>query len=97
MLQNIPPSMTLAELEDQDFSGEEREFSSFSYRVLAGRNLGKFMRVPPIFGPEDENLARIEALLTNWRLHLPSSKKDALNQKLQSDEMIFQANMMTHA
>ncbi|KAJ3947650.1 hypothetical protein N0V92_013139 [Colletotrichum tropicale] len=94
---NIPPSMTLAELEDQDFSGEEREFSSFSYRVLAGRNLGKFMRVPPIFGPEDENLARIEALLTNWRLHLPSSKKDALNQKLQSDEMIFQANMMTHA
>ncbi|KAF4828139.1 putative transcriptional regulatory protein STB4 [Colletotrichum tropicale] len=94
---NIPPPMTLAELEDQDFSGEEREFSSFSYRVLAGRNLGKFMRVPPIFGPEDENLARIEALLTNWRLHLPSSKKDALNQKLQSDEMIFQANMMTHA
>ncbi|KAF6820288.1 C6 zinc finger domain-containing protein [Colletotrichum plurivorum] len=94
---NIPPPMSLADLEDQDFSGDDREFSSFAYRVLAGRNLGKFMRVPPIFGPEDENLARIEALLTNWRLHLPTSKKDALNQKLQSDEMIFQANMMTHA
>lgn len=89
--------MTLVDLEDRDFSGEDREFSSFAYRVLAGRNLGKFMRVPPIIGPDDENLARIEALLTNWRLHLPASKKDALSQKLQSDEMIFQANMMTHA
>ncbi|KAK1999920.1 hypothetical protein LX36DRAFT_654964 [Colletotrichum falcatum] len=94
---NIPPPMSLTDLEDQDFSGEERSFSSFAYRILAGRNLGKLMRVPPIFGPEDENLARIEALLTNWRLHLPAAKKNALDQKLQPDEMIFQANMMTNA
>ncbi|KAL2881091.1 hypothetical protein SGCOL_003381 [Colletotrichum sp. CLE4] len=94
---SIPPPLTLTDLEDQDFSGDDREFSSFAYRILAGRNLGKFMRVPPIYGPDDENLGRIEALLTNWRLHLPLSKKDALNQKLQSDEMIFQANMMTNA
>ncbi|OHE95513.1 hypothetical protein CORC01_09246 [Colletotrichum orchidophilum] len=94
---SIPPPLTLTDLEDQDFSGDDRQFSSFAYRILAGRNLGKFMRVPPIFGPDDENLARIEALLTNWRLHLPLSKKDALNQKLQLDEMIFQASMMTHA
>ncbi|TEA15437.1 hypothetical protein C8034_v002478 [Colletotrichum sidae] len=91
----IPTPMSLADLENQDFSGEDREFSSFAYRILAGRNLGKFMRTT-VFGPEDENLAKIEALLTNWRLHLPEAKKDALNQKLQSDEMIFQANMMTH-
>ncbi|KAJ0159459.1 hypothetical protein CTA2_9657 [Colletotrichum tanaceti] len=93
----IPPPLTLADLEDRDFSGEDREFSSFAYRILAGRNLGRFMRVPPIFGPDDENLARIEALLTNWRLHLPASKRDALDQKLQPDEMIFQASMMTNA
>ncbi|KAF3345908.1 hypothetical protein HYQ45_000795 [Verticillium longisporum] len=94
---NIPQPMYLEDLEDREFSGETREFSSFSYRIAAGRNLGKFMRVPPIFGPEDENLARIEALLTNWRMHLPPAKRDALSQKLQSDEMIFQASMMTHA
>ncbi|KXH27117.1 hypothetical protein CNYM01_04391 [Colletotrichum nymphaeae SA-01] len=93
----IPPPLTLTDLEDQDFSGDDRQFSSFAYRILAGRNLGKFMRVPPIYGPDDENLGRIEALLTNWRLHLPLSKRDALNQKLQSDEMIFQASMMTNA
>ncbi|KZL68348.1 C6 zinc finger domain-containing protein [Colletotrichum tofieldiae] len=94
---NIPQPMTLEDLEDQDFSGEDRQFSSFAYRVLAGRNLGRFMRIPPIFGPDDENLARIETLLTNWRLHLPTSKRNALDQKLQPDEMIFQANMMTNA
>lgn len=94
---NIPAPMFLDDLEDREFSGEQREFSSFAYRIAAGRNLGKFMRVPPIYGPEDENLARIEALLTNWRLHLPPDKKDALSQKLQPDEMIFQASMMTHA
>ncbi|GKT53752.1 C6 zinc finger domain-containing protein [Colletotrichum tofieldiae] len=95
--QYLSGPMTLEDLEDQDFSGEDRQFSSFAYRVLAGRNLGRFMRIPPIFGPDDENLARIETLLTNWRLHLPTSKRNALDQKLQPDEMIFQANMMTNA
>jgi hypothetical protein len=89
--------MYLEDLEDKEFSGDDREFSSFAYRIQAARNLGKFMRAPPIFGPDDENLARIENLLTNWRKHLPQSKRDALNKNCQLDEMIFQANMMTHA
>lgn len=89
--------MYLEDLEDTDFSGEDQEFSSFAYRILCARNLGKFMRVPPIFGPDDENLARIEALLTNWRLHLPESKKDALYKDGKLDEMMFQAHMMLHA
>lgn len=97
LLQNIPPSMTLEELETRDFSGEDREFSSFAYRILSGRTLGKFMRTPPFYGPEDENVARIEALLTNWRLHLPQNKRDALQHNGQLDEMMFQAHMMNHA
>lgn len=97
MLQRIPIPLYLEDLEDQDFSGEDREFSSFAYRVLCARNLGKFMRVPPIFGPEDENLAKIETLLTNWRLHLPAAKRDALQKNGQLDEMMFQAHMMNQA
>jgi hypothetical protein len=96
-LQTIPQPMYLEDLEDREFSGDDRPFSSFAYRIAAARTLGKFMRVPPIFGPDDENLGRIEALLTNWRLHLPEEKKDALNKHCQSDEMIFQAHMMTNA
>ncbi|KYK56961.1 glucoamylase [Drechmeria coniospora] len=94
---NIPIPLSLEDLEDRDFSDEGREFSSFAYRILCGRNLGKFMRTPPILGPEDENLARIEALLTNWRLHLPQDKRDALQRDGKLDEMMFQAHMMMHA
>lgn len=55
------------------------------------------MRTPPFYGPDDENVARMETLLTNWRLHLPLNKRDALQHNGQLDEMMFQANMMNHA
>ncbi|KHO00655.1 glucoamylase [Metarhizium album ARSEF 1941] len=93
----IPIPLYLEDLEDQDFSGEDREFSSFAYRVLCARNLGKLMRSPAFFGPEDENLGKIETLLTNWRLHLPPSKRDALQKNGKLDEMMFQAHMMNQA
>ncbi|KAH7159895.1 hypothetical protein B0J13DRAFT_433734 [Dactylonectria estremocensis] len=94
---HIPQPLYLEDLEDCDFLGDDRTFSSFAYRIQCARNLGKFMRVPPIFGPEDENLSRIEALLTNWRLHLPESKRDAIYKDGRLDEMMFQAHMMMHA
>ncbi|KAG6025320.1 hypothetical protein E4U41_001537 [Claviceps citrina] len=93
----IPIPLYLEDLEDQDFSGEDREFSSFAYRVLCGRILGKLMRTPPILEPDDENLAKIETLLTNWRLHLPRAKRDALQKNGKLDEMMFQAHMMNQA
>lgn len=89
--------MTLEDLENKEFSGDDRDFSSFAYRILCGRNLGRYMRTPPIQGPDDDNLTRIEALLTNWRLHLPQNKKDALQNNGMLDEMMFQAHMMMHA
>lgn len=55
------------------------------------------MRLSPIQGPNDENLNRIETDLTNWRLHLPKSKKDALGADGRPDEMMFQAFMMLNA
>ncbi|KAL6800679.1 N-terminal binuclear Zn cluster-containing/DNA binding domain-containing protein [Trichoderma sp. SZMC 28013] len=94
---HIPQPMSLEDLEDREFSGDERRFSSFSYRILCGRNLGRFMRTPPIYGPEDENLERIENLLTNWRLHLPEDKRDSLTADGKLDEMMFQAHMMMYA
>ncbi|KOS19453.1 Maltose fermentation regulatory protein MAL33 [Escovopsis weberi] len=94
---NIPTPPSLEDLENKEFSGDDQQFSSFAYRILCGRNLGKFMRTPTIWGPEDENLARIEALLTNWRLHLPEAKRDALQRDGRPDEMMFQAHMMMHA
>ncbi|KAI0527726.1 hypothetical protein F5B22DRAFT_1458 [Xylaria bambusicola] len=93
----IPRPMYLEDFDDQLFSGEDREFSSFAYRVASIRNLGRMMRLPGSgFSPE-ESVDRIESLLSNWRLHLPKSKRDCLNKDGQLDEMMFQAFMINHA
>ncbi|KAK8115232.1 hypothetical protein PG999_007301 [Apiospora kogelbergensis] len=93
----IPRPMYLEDFDDQLFSGEEREFSSFAYRVASIRNLGRMMRLPESVFPGDENVDRIEMLLSNWRMHLPESKRDCLNKDGQLDEMMFQAHMINNA
>ncbi|KAI0406644.1 N-terminal binuclear Zn cluster-containing/DNA binding domain-containing protein [Xylaria palmicola] len=93
----IPRPMYLEDFDDQLFSGEEREFSSFAYRVASIRNLGRMMRLPSSgFSPE-ESVDKVESYLSNWRLHLPKSKRDCLNKEGQLDEMMFQAFMINHA
>lgn len=87
----------MEDFDDELFSGEDRQFSSFTYRIAAARNLGRFMRTPNMMFPEDEGIARVEALLTNWKIHLPDSKRDDLNKNCQLDEMMFQAHFITHA
>uniref|UniRef100_A0A8H7K7W3 Zn(2)-C6 fungal-type domain-containing protein n=2 Tax=Bionectria ochroleuca TaxID=29856 RepID=A0A8H7K7W3_BIOOC len=94
----IPTPKSLADLESYDFSDSDLDgFSSFSYRILCARNLGRFFRCGPIVGPDDPNLSRMEALLTHWRLNLPNSKKDPVAIDGTIDEMMFQAHMMINA
>ncbi|KAI1293090.1 hypothetical protein F5Y03DRAFT_14422 [Xylaria venustula] len=93
----IPRPMYLEDFDDQLFTGEDREFSSFAYRVASIRNLGRMMRLPGSgFSPE-ESVDKVESLLSNWRLHLPKSKRSCLNKDGQLDEMMFQAFMINHA
>ncbi|CAN8096400.1 unnamed protein product [Discula destructiva] len=94
---HIPQPMYMDDFDDQLFSGEDRPFSSFTFRIAAIRNLGRFMRCPPIMFPEDENLAKLEANLTNWRLHLPPEKRDPIDKDCAPDEMLFQAHFITTA
>lgn len=58
--------------------------------------MSKFIRLPPISGFEDENLIRIEAILTNWWLSLPRRKRDTYLEGGRFDEMMFQAHMIMH-
>ncbi|KAL1850217.1 hypothetical protein VTK73DRAFT_9731 [Phialemonium thermophilum] len=95
---DIPqPPMYIEDFDDQLFSGEERPFSSFAYRIAAARNLGRFMRTPTTIYPGDENVAKVEALLTNWRIHLPENKRYNIDKNCQLDEMMFQAHFITFA
>lgn len=94
---NIPQPMYMEDFDDQIFSGEEREFSSFTYRIAAIKNLGRMMRLPNNGFPSDDNIDRIESHLSNWRLHLPVSKRNCLTEDGHLDEMMFQAHMIIHA
>lgn len=89
--------MYLEDFDDQLFSGEEREFSSFAYRVASIRNLGRMMRMPNSGFPNEESVSKVESLLSNWRMHLPASKRDCLTKDFQLDEMMFQAFMINNA
>jgi hypothetical protein len=89
--------MYLEDFDDQIFTGDDRDFSSFAYRVASIRNLGRMMRMPSSgFSPEDM-VDKVESYLSNWRLHVPESKRDCLNKDGQLDEMMFQAYMINNA
>ncbi|KAI1187407.1 hypothetical protein F5B17DRAFT_319987 [Nemania serpens] len=93
----IPRPMYLEDFDDQLFTGEDREFSSFAYRVASIRNLGRMMHMPSSgFSPE-ELVDKVESYLSNWRLHVPKSKRDCLNKDGELDEMMFQAYMINNA
>lgn len=87
----------MEDFDDQIFNGEDREFSSFTYRIAAIRNLGRMMRLPNSGFPSDENVDRIESHISNWRIHLPASKRNCLTEDCKLDEMMFQAHMIIHA
>jgi hypothetical protein len=89
--------LSLEDFDDQIFSGEEREFSSFAYRIASARNMGRLMRTPTNLFPNEEAIARVDTLLANWRLHLPEAKRDSLTKNCQLDEMMFQANFINLA
>ncbi|KAK3954220.1 hypothetical protein QBC32DRAFT_94972 [Pseudoneurospora amorphoporcata] len=93
----IPSPMSLEDFDDKEFQDEDREFSSFAYRVAAARNLGRLMRMPNVMFPDAAEVDKMEAHLSNWRMHLPDNKRDDLDKNCQLDEMMFQAHFITHA
>ena len=97
MMQRIPPTTYMEDFEDQIFSGEDREFSSFAYRIAAIKNWGLMMRLPANVFPNENGIDRIQNSLSNWRLHLPDSKRDDVDGNGRLDEMMFQAHFIIHA
>lgn len=79
------------------FSTDQRQFSSFAYRILCANIMGQLIQQQPISKHDPDTVRRLEAALTNWQLHLPESKQNAIQSNGKSDEMIFQALMMHRA
>jgi hypothetical protein len=84
-------------LETHIFEDTQESLSAFAYRIQSARTLGQLLQLRPSTSPHDKDFSRIEASLTNWRLHLPRSKSDAVSPDGSLDEIMFQAHMIHQA
>lgn len=85
----------MEEFDDDSFLDEEIEWSSYAYRIAAARNLEHILGTENISFPEDPRTYNLDALLVNWKLHIPPSKAANFEQSGTFDEMMFQAHMIT--
>ncbi|KAF9692071.1 hypothetical protein EKO04_009987 [Ascochyta lentis] len=92
---HIPYPATLQDYDDSAFMSTLTIYSSFTYLIDAIRILGKVFecaRLDSTF--EYHAVDVVDQYLCNWRLHLPASKLDIVNNDGIIDEVLFQAHMV---
>jgi len=89
----IPRPRTLSEYEARDFEDEEQVFSSFTYLIDLSRISGSLLTIDSLRGKDAEPaVANADALLVNWKLHLPREKQGVVDKNEDVDELLFQAH-----
>ncbi|OOG00669.1 hypothetical protein ASPCADRAFT_202493 [Aspergillus carbonarius ITEM 5010] len=91
-----PPAPTIAQFDERVFADEERDFSSFTYRIEAVRILGRVVATQDMIEGQQDQVEAIDARITSWFHHLPESKAELLRPDGSVDEMMFQANMIVN-
>ncbi|KAJ4345129.1 hypothetical protein N0V95_005901 [Ascochyta clinopodiicola] len=92
---HIPYPASLVDYDDSAFMPTLPVYSSFTYLIDAIRILGKVFecaRLDSTF--EYHAVDVVDQYLCNWRLHLPASKLDIVNNDGVVDEVLFQAHMV---
>ena len=80
------------------FADEDIAFSSFAYRIMAARAIGRLLKLNQPFCPDSSELVvAVDISINNWFLHLPEEKKTPLGKDGRLDEMMFQAHMTTNS
>ncbi|TKA74340.1 hypothetical protein B0A49_02935 [Cryomyces minteri] len=85
---------SLEEYDNALFENDDVTYSSFTYRIDAVRILGKILAASQRDSFDLQSIDAIDALLVNWSLHLPASKRQPIGKDGQIDEMLFQARMI---
>lgn len=91
-----PPPPTIAQFDERIFADEERDFSSYCYRIEAVRILGRVVAVQDMIEGQQDHVEAIDARVTSWFHHLPESKSELLRPDGSVDEMMFQATMIVN-
>ncbi|KUJ24551.1 uncharacterized protein LY89DRAFT_679662 [Mollisia scopiformis] len=88
----IPRPRTLDEYEARDFEDEEVVFSSFTYLIDLTRITGAILGFDHFPRKEMEiAVNNADAMLVNWKLHLPKEKQSVIDKNEEVDEILFQA------
>jgi hypothetical protein len=91
----IPPSRTLSEYDNREFADEQIVFSTFTYLIDLTRITGALLGVLKLEkGTEDLEaaVANVDAMLVNWKWHLPKEKLGVIDKNEEIDELLFCAH-----
>ncbi|KAJ5497564.1 hypothetical protein N7463_009551 [Penicillium fimorum] len=89
-----PPPPTIAQFDGRVFAEEERDFSSYCYRIEAIRILGRVVAMQDMTEGQQDQVEALDARIGSWGHHLPESKEELLRPDGSVDEIMFQATMM---
>ena len=95
-MKEIPPSQTLADLDEAFLSSTDFVSSSFAYRISAVRNLGRVLMFSRAEILDTAQLDIVDVSLVNWNLELPTVKAQLSGRDGPVDEMLFQAHMIAN-
>ena len=89
-----PPPPTITQFDERVFADEERDFSSYSYRIEAVRILGRVVAAQEMMEGQQDQVEAIDARIASWFHHLPDSKLELIRPDGSVDEIMFQATMI---
>jgi hypothetical protein len=80
-----------------NFYDETSSFTSFTYRILAARNINLLLNLDQTsYSDNTERVASFDLVLNNWFLHLPDNKKIPLDAEGRVDQMMYQAHLIAN-
>ncbi|KAK9851097.1 hypothetical protein MYU51_011335 [Penicillium brevicompactum] len=89
-----PPSPTIVQFDERVFADEDRDFSSYCYRIESIRILGRVVAMQEMTHGQQDLVEAIDARIGSWGHHLPESKEELLRPDGSVDEIMFQATMI---
>ncbi|KAF7191820.1 hypothetical protein HII31_06865 [Pseudocercospora fuligena] len=82
---------TLDQFDSRHFADEERQFSSFCYRIDAIRIMARVMAVSTENETHADAIQAIDNAIAAWRFNLPNDKAGIVDHTGEVDQMMFQA------
>lgn len=81
------------EYESRDFEDETPVFSSYAYLIDLVRISGSLLSLDTTPAEYLESaVVNADAMLVNWKLHLPKEKQSVVDKNEEIDEVLFQAH-----